>query len=908
MKFCSVCNRNWEDDFKICPIDGVPLEEKAGDADPHVGQTMANCRIVEKIADGELGPIYKAEDPVRGVVAIQIIPQEQLGSPVLIEAFGDAVNQAAKINHPNVVRTYGMETGPGGSTLVFMDFLEGTTFEQYRKDHPGMSPPEVCALIRQAAEGVMAAHRTSVLHGALHPSRVLIDRTGGVRVAGFHRSGMREGVDAMTATPENLPYLSPEQVGIVRDLPALDYRTDVYTLGVILYESLSGHLPYDAKSVPELAAIMEGAPPLPPNFTNPQVSPLLSRTVQRAIAKHPSERHGSIEEFIRELDASSQPSREPQQPVGDQYAPPYPSPSPEPSPVPHSPRPESDLFAAPAAIPPRGTGDGIWSEPQDDGGGGEGSIFGWFKTRVGSSRRSRKRSEPDRLFRDDSTFGGGTYSRTDDDSDEHTVVVSGRSRSRRSRKRGFLDTFTNYGNRDQDMTGTGVLPRRRLSSKVYMGLGIGAILLLSTIFALLYFTSSPPMGKLMVNSSPHGAQVYIDSEYRGATPLPYTELPPGVYTLRVEAEGFETKVDRVEIAQNADIQREYVLVRQAALEVPLLDSEPPPDTPDTPAASPSPRPVKLPPFESMLNASLRSRNFFPPTPDNAWDILKRWQRALDGETPPSLLQARGSFCREIEVLGREKLDQKDFAGTRALLDKLREHDPAPECIGGLQSVFEEAVSQSLEELRISARAAMDRENYVTPEIDNALRYVRLMLAVDPRESEATTLESEIFTRSWDQAIAKSDARQHQDALDIYRQLRQKYREPPVDMATIEQNIQRQTTKVGLLKQMRVPYSVQVRHRRGRRFLIFGSRDDAGVLRIDGFGIEFRSSGENSFKVTYDGLNSVQVDKNKLVIKGVGVPEGEIELEPADDETNLDLTGVRTKIEEYRRLYKEYVNS
>ncbi len=902
MKQCPSCKRSWEDDFRVCPIDGSPLQEMAAGADAFIGRTIGRCRVIEKLGDGELGPVYKGEEPVRGVVALQLVPREKLGSPVLLEAFGESVKTAARLIHPNVVRVHGLEPLADGGACVLMEYMRGTPLDQYRRSNPGIAPPVSARLVRQAAEGVLAAHRLSMIHGALHPSRVFIVADGSVKVGGFHRASLRTGNDVFSATPESLPYLAPEQIGVVRDLQGPDYRTDVYGLGVILYELLAGRLPFEAKNPQEMAVIMEGSPPLPPSFSNPHVSPLLARMVLRALATHPTERHASMEEFIRDLDAAGQAPPEAQRASVSVSAPSYPPPAPDADLFAPPPPPVSDPFTAPR----RESVENIWPEiAQDKSSSGESSVFSWFKTRVGG--RPRGEGAGRREVRDDSFFGAPAGRQAEvNDTEEKTVVVSGGRRG--GRRRGFSDTFAGFSSRGEDMTGTGTLPRRRFSSRVYLGLGIGAILLLSIIFVLLYYSSSAPTGRLMVDSSPPGAQVYINETYRGSTPLPYTDLQPGVYQLRLQLDGYETRLDAVEIMEQGDVQRAYVLAPVAQLTPP----PPPPDTPPLRQPAPTlPQPAAGPAaeaarFESRFNAALRMRNLFLPAQDNAWDTLSRWQQAEAGEASPEFIQARRAFCGELVAVGREKLELRDFAAVRELMSQARSRTVEDACYANLREAYDQVVTGTISDLRLRARAAMDRQNYVTPDTDdNALRHVRLMLAINSQDPEAVSLERDIFTRAWEQAQARSAARQHQEALDIYNQLKRHYPNPPIAAAEIDRRIESENRKLKLLGQMKVPFSVRVKHGHGRKYVLFGASECTGILRVDGFGIEYQSTGEHSFKLVYSGLSSIQSQRGRITIQGVGVPDGKIELEPVDQSQMEAFSQLPAKIQEYRQYNADY---
>ncbi len=164
---------------------------------------------------------------------------------MLQEAFLDRVRLVAGLEHPNLVRIHGALQTADGAIAVVMEYVPGGDLVRYRSGSLEQEVVEACRIVRQAAEGVSHAHRNSLLHGALHPERILLAADGTAKVGGFHRSVVREGTDPYSASPDSLPYLSPEQLGVVRDLPALDYRTDLYALGVILYELLTGQRPFE---------------------------------------------------------------------------------------------------------------------------------------------------------------------------------------------------------------------------------------------------------------------------------------------------------------------------------------------------------------------------------------------------------------------------------------------------------------------------------------------------------------------------------------------------------------------------------------------------------------------------------------------------------------------------------------
>jgi serine/threonine protein kinase len=889
MKFCPVCKRNWEDDFRVCPIDGLPLQAIAGETDPYAGKTVGQARVTEKIADGDMGPVYRAEDPARGAIAVQFIASDKLQSSVLAEAFADAVKLAAKVNHPNVIRIYSLERIQDGQTAVLMEHVSGTNLDDYRQSNPMLDVQQACRIVKEAGEGILAAHRLSMMHGSLLPSRILISADGKVKVGGFHRSGLRDDVSSLSSASAGLIYMAPERAGIVQDMAMPDYRADIYSLGIILYELLAGKLPYEVKSPAELGVAMEAKPPLPPSMTNPQVSPTLSRVVLKAISKHPGDRQRSVEEFIHEIEAARQPMRQP-----DMEAPAY-------HPPPRRASAEDvDLFAPAPGASKMQQAENMWPETPDAKPAGEGTFFSWFKTQAGGKARGRE-SKPIRATEESALFSRSTTSQSTDDFEGRTVLAPGRRGQ--SARRSFTDTFTSFGgrssSRDQDLTSVDTLPHRRFLSKAYILMAAGGIVLIAGILVWFFVFRGPATGKVKVESEPSGARVSLDNEYIGTTPL-YTEKKAGAYRLRLELEGYESTSADLDLGPNSDVQRFFSLKPQTALATSNYQiTEPSVPPPVSPPAGNLP-PVQNPKSDALVSKAIASRNFYPPASGNAWEILQSWQMS-EGSTPsPAFERARQNFCRELETLGGEKLDQRDYQFVRSLLEQTRTRMPGQSCVEGLQARFNSAISRSIDDLRSSLSAAMNRQNYVTPESDNALKYARLILHLEPQDAEAKTLERDVFSRAMDQAQAKSKARLHQEALDIYTQLKINYPNPPGGLDVINQGIEQERNKLNLMSALKAVYIVQVKHDHG---LLPGSC--TGNLRVDGFNIEYQSDGKHSFKIPYDRLKSISFGKAKVVIKSGDIEDGQIELEQMDKNPSPSLAEVYAKVEEYRKLREQY---
>src|SRR5262245_30635335 len=181
MKICPLCKRTWEDAYRVCPIDGLALEDSGEATDPNARKPLGNLQLGDKLADGALGPIYRAVDPARGPVAVQIVNPDLLASEVLKESFQEAVKLSTRLQHAHIVKVFGIEAAPDGGLAVVMELVAGANLATHRQERQ-VPVAQACQMARQAGEALVAAHRVGVMHGALHPSRILVASDGSIKV------------------------------------------------------------------------------------------------------------------------------------------------------------------------------------------------------------------------------------------------------------------------------------------------------------------------------------------------------------------------------------------------------------------------------------------------------------------------------------------------------------------------------------------------------------------------------------------------------------------------------------------------------------------------------------------------------------------------------------------------------
>ncbi len=266
-----------------------------------IGQSIAHYTILEKLGEGGMGVVYKALDTkLNRAVALKFLPAQVSASDQDKSRFIQEAQAAAALNHPNICTVHGIEEWdePGGSkqTFIVMEFVDGQTLQEKKKN---LSLKQAIEIGIQVAEGLAAAHEKGIVHRDIKPENIMIRKDGIVQIMDFGLAKLR-GASRLTkegATVGTVGYMSPEQVQGLD----VDQRTDIFSLGVVLYEMLSGELPF--KGVHETAIIYEivNVDAFPPSSVRQDIDPELDRIVLECLDKDRDERCQSAKELSKDL-------------------------------------------------------------------------------------------------------------------------------------------------------------------------------------------------------------------------------------------------------------------------------------------------------------------------------------------------------------------------------------------------------------------------------------------------------------------------------------------------------------------------------------------------------------------------------------------------------------------------------
>ncbi|MDQ3725804.1 MAG: PASTA domain-containing protein [Actinomycetota bacterium] len=256
-------------------------------------------RVLRRLGSGGMADVWLAEDThLQRQVALKVLHARYLQDQEFISRFQREAEHAAGLQHPNIVAVF--DRGQDGPVnYIAMRYVEGPTLKELIER--GLAPDQAVALVRQVLEGVRFAHRHGIVHRDLKPQNVIVDEEGKAVVTDFGIA--RAGVSDITQTGSVLGtphYLSPEQAQGF-EVTAV---SDLYSVGVILYEALTGRVPFEGESAVAVAMKQVSQAPQLPSSVNPQVSPALDAVVLRALEKDPGQRFQNADAFIAALDAA----------------------------------------------------------------------------------------------------------------------------------------------------------------------------------------------------------------------------------------------------------------------------------------------------------------------------------------------------------------------------------------------------------------------------------------------------------------------------------------------------------------------------------------------------------------------------------------------------------------------------
>ncbi|MGE3844091.1 MAG: serine/threonine-protein kinase [Vicinamibacterales bacterium] len=268
------------------------------------GQTLGKYRIVSQLGSGGFGTVYLAEDTwIDKRVAIKVPHRQQLD-------FGELLREPrllASVNHPNIVS---ITTAEKQDNLFFivMEYVPGETLEHIIAADGALDLPRALDYATQICNGVQHAHEQGVLHRDLRPANVLVSESGVVKVADFGTSRFLEIAAHGTTVIGSPPYMAPEQFQ-----GKAVFASDVYSLGVTIYQMVTGVLPYDAPAPADLDRLMRGELTTAPRLRNPAIPKRLNDLIMTAMAPDITHRYQRASDLLEELLALARELRRPTQ-------------------------------------------------------------------------------------------------------------------------------------------------------------------------------------------------------------------------------------------------------------------------------------------------------------------------------------------------------------------------------------------------------------------------------------------------------------------------------------------------------------------------------------------------------------------------------------------------------------------
>src|SRR5262245_46052874 len=277
--------------------------------EPLIGKSISHYKILNRLGKGGMGEVYLAEDTrLKRRVALKVLAHDLASDPSRLERFQREAETIAALNHPNIVTIYSVEEA-GGVRFLTMELVEGETLTQMIHSN-GMDVESFLRFSAPAAEALSAAHEKGIIHRDLKPGNIMVSNEGRIKILDFGLAKlMRHDSDPDSSRIETrvetedgivlgtMPYMSPEQIQGKR----LDHRSDIFSLGIIFYEMLTGRRPFYGDTSAELISSIMRDTPQPIGALKPGTNEHLDRIIRRCLMKDPRDRYQTARDVYNEL-------------------------------------------------------------------------------------------------------------------------------------------------------------------------------------------------------------------------------------------------------------------------------------------------------------------------------------------------------------------------------------------------------------------------------------------------------------------------------------------------------------------------------------------------------------------------------------------------------------------------------
>ncbi len=309
---CPLCNAENLPDSRFCHKCATPLYAAKDVPFPHTltlekpvdrlsrGSIFAGrYEVIEELGRGGMGRVYKVFDQkIKEIVALKLFHPEISVNEKAIERFRNELKFALKISHRNVCRTHDLGE-EGYMHFITMEYVDGENLKGFIKRAGQLTPGKAVSVAKQVCEALAEAHRQGLVHRDLKPQNIMIDREGNARIMDFGIARFVEaegltGSGVMIGTPQ---YMSPEQA----EVKEVDRRADIYSLGIILYEMLTGKVPFEGETPLIIIIKHKSERAKDPRELNPHLPEEVTQLVFKCLEKDREKRYQSAEDLLKEL-------------------------------------------------------------------------------------------------------------------------------------------------------------------------------------------------------------------------------------------------------------------------------------------------------------------------------------------------------------------------------------------------------------------------------------------------------------------------------------------------------------------------------------------------------------------------------------------------------------------------------